>query len=70
MNKETIRDLRGRLLTPDPLGPVGTTTPTPEGRPTGPLGVYRETSRGYTERHLRGTTLKGCGGTTECPQGG
>ena len=29
----------GEQLTPDPLGPVGTTTPTPEGRPTAPLGV-------------------------------
>ena len=46
MNRETIRDLRGRLLTPDPLGPVGTTTPTPEGRPTGPLGVDPEGVRG------------------------
>ena len=42
-------------MTPDPLGPVGTTTRPPEGT---------------TTRPPKGTTGRGCGGNTGRPQGG
>ena len=58
-------DLRGREarrrrerraeMTPDPLGPLGTTTRPPEGT---------------TTRPPKGTTGRGCGGNTGRPQGG
>ena len=74
-------DLRGREarrrrerraeMTPDPLGPVGTTPRPPEGTTTRPpKGTTGKGCGGSTGTPPEGTTGRGCGGNTGRPQGG
>ena len=74
-------DLRGREarrrrerraeMTPDPLGPLGTTTRPPEGTTTRPpKGTTGRGCGGSTGTPPEGTTGRGCGGNTGRPQGG
>ena len=58
-------------VTPDPLGPVGTTTRPPEGTTTRPpKGTTGRGCGGSTGTPPEGTTGRGCGGNTGRPQGG